>query len=726
MKHLKCKSVEVKTVRSQKALQHRRMYNKIKCFHHWAIKKNLKIIRSNELQEIWKLYVYRKVKRFRRPDYKLFLRFIASRTSDSRIIVPPELSDVFKVEVKRSLHLLGQIKNDFKKQARLHFIDCIPFNEQDEHSVPIKCQTLTLAKEIGWKQERVQYYHDPESRMEFERKYMLQYLELHDEKIEPTSTLEDKIRKYNMRTINELKDMYKLELIDILKNLPKEDQKDVSFSRVADTKDFRKFLKERSKISIFGLVVGMIEGQYILLQKESLLKLLEAHEQLLKIQHVFKEYLEKKKIRSKAYSSLFELADKIEKHYSFLQQQLHIQGMHKSTFNDFFRGIIRDGEIVRRVSSRQQQARNIIKDVLKNEIATSRASEFMFLSQDRKKIKKIKCELDTNSKIATLLRKLLKIPLNHELKTSSKVIILFQNVNRVKKIIDNAIEFGKVQKEIKSDNLVKPSKSGVKSSKEFNWRHLLISLLKLMPLLIVVLIPLLMFFNVSLGNLYFPRDFKFNYPLLQVLFFTFGLFIYTRGMDLSMRHKLFLASSFLSLFFATLFAREIAGASISSCVTPLMLIPSYFLFRNLPKVERVRHAKQGKFKEALYSLDIKYHEKKFSILGGSLLIFAIISWCCFIYAPHWFFIPVFLMITIITLFTHESSTATKRSIELSRKLGLRSHSLAPRARKQYRSESVYRAGILVLIFLVCMPLIFAVNSLVGIMRNVCGAFYHML
>ncbi|KKN32875.1 hypothetical protein LCGC14_0809430, partial [marine sediment metagenome] len=352
-------------------------------------------------------------------------------------------------------------------------------------------------------------------------------------------------------------------------------------------------------------------------------------------------------------------------------------------FTDYFNGTIRENEIIRHISPIRQHARDIIKRMLKESIAISlegKDSQFLYL-KDRNSILTILCP-----------------------KAYSEIQVLSQNSKIIKKILNSSLSFNKkhTPKTAEKKELSIPHKK-VTTKQVFSYTLGLAVLLSILFLPIMMLLP-------SSSSL-FPNDFKVNFPFLQTLVFSLSLVIYTWNRILSRQQTAYISIASLTLFIFSLLTKNLITLPISIFITPILLIFSFFIFKKTPSIQKVTHKKQRNLKTALYSLDIKYHKNKYRLLWHSMFVLLIIFWIVFIYFPQMLYIPTFLFIVSIVIFTKNTNFEKRKWVRRSD----RNISGNDRGTSYYNSK-IYRSACLILVFLILMPLLFTVSSMVRVNR----------
>ena len=396
--------------------------------------------------------------------------------------------------------------------------------------------------------------------------------------------------------------------------------------------------------------------------------------------HAFKEEALTIRNKEKKLRYIPELQERAE--YLFYSEK-------KQLIKDYFSGVIRDGESISHVSPAKLKARNIIKEIINEQVFISLDSKkpiFMYLNKDKKRIKKVECKLNT----------------------TNEIIILSQNTQAIGKIIKSSIT--KASK--------KPKQKGLRDSsdKSIQVKNLLTKdnakkVLKFIPFLTLLLLPFLMI-NQNTDSI-FPQHFVKGFPFLQVLIFTLFLLVSTWNMILTRSRLLFISISPIILFCLLLTTRNILPLCVSIFVVPLMIVPTYFIFRDQPRVEVVKKRGSHRFRDTINSLDTKYHKNKYSLLWRSLSILLVVFWIFFIYYPQLLFVPTFLVIISTIIFTKNCNFEKRRHLLKSDEKRIIQKGSYTQELSYYNSKN-YRSANLIMIFLVLMPLIFTVQSLVRI------------
>ena len=240
---------------------------------------------------------------------------------------------------------------------------------------------------------------------------------------------------------------------------------------------------------------------------------------------------------------------------------------------------------------------------------------------------------------------------------------------------------------------------------------LLKPLLKSLPIL--GLLFSLWFISFLPEALFLPKEITAQFLLVPIVFYFSYLVILLKNRILSRTSVIFFLLTSLGLpivlsvsvllgwlDFARLF---IPLCSLFLCFISIFVASHQVKIPSRPKEHRI-------LKRITHT---SYHQVKFPLLWFFIFIFTISLCCVFIIAPQWQFIPVMCIIGSILFFTIESKSI-KRHYQRKRRLKSRSQGYVSQKQDSYFEPKHARAAYLMLVFLICFPLIFAVNSMVTI------------
>jgi len=192
-------------------------------------------------------------------------------------------------------------------------------------------------------------------------------------------------------------------------------------------------------------------------------------------------------------------------------------------------------------------------------------------------------------------------------------------------------------------------------------------------------------------------------------------------MILKKKRLLIIASvPFLNLIVATIFVISGLENYVGFLVLFSMIFSQIIIAKQEKKWQRPKEGKEQKIKtkkhterEAKY-YSLLYHKYKFYLLGTILLVLGICFWNFFFLAPQNQFLPGILAIASILLLTVKSKVYVRRLLTLRKREKLRKKNTQRKLFLVLYQDQKIRAASLILIFLVCMPLLFTVNSTISI------------
>ncbi|KKL93521.1 hypothetical protein LCGC14_1873860, partial [marine sediment metagenome] len=350
---------------------------------------------------------------------------------------------------------------------------------------------------------------------------------------------------------------------------------------------------------------------------------------------------------------------------------------------DFFNGALRENSDPQHISPLEQHARDLIKRILKENIAINLEGDnpqLMYL-KDRKEI--------------------ITIPSS---RCFTEIQVLSQNAKVIKKILNSSMKFKK-----KYSQKTTSKEEDLKTLKNISLKQIFSYAMGMGVLLSILFLPVLMLLPSS--SFLFSTNFKVNFPVIQVLIFSLSLVIYTWNKILSRRQVAYISITLCLLLVFTLVTKDLISLPVSIFIAPVLLICSLFFIRKAPTIQRVTHNKQRNSKNAIYSLEIRYHKNKYRLLWRVMLVVFIIFWIFFVFFPQLLFIPAFLFVVAIIIFTIDTNFKKKKYI---RRLDRKTNE--PERDILFYNSKLYRSACLILVFLMLMPLLFMVNSLVRLNR----------
>ena len=235
--------------------------------------------------------------------------------------------------------------------------------------------------------------------------------------------------------------------------------------------------------------------------------------------------------------------------------------------------------------------------------------------------------------------------------------------------------------------------------------------LKLLP---IIGLFFSVWFTLSLNEAYFlPTEVTSQFLLLPVVYYFFYSMIVAKGRILSSMGRIYFLLTSLGLPIVLSMSVLLGWLDFARLYIPvfslLFSLVSFFVASRQAKVPS--RPKEHKFLKRIKTA--RYHQVKFPLLWFFLFVFTISLCFVFIIVPQWQFIPVMGIIGAILFFTIQSRTIT-RNYQRKRRLRSRDQGYISQKEDTYFELRHARAAYLMLVFLMCFPLIFAVNSLVSI------------
>ncbi|MEJ2278700.1 MAG: LamG domain-containing protein, partial [Candidatus Lokiarchaeota archaeon] len=170
------------------------------------------------------------------------------------------------------------------------------------------------------------------------------------------------------------------------------------------------------------------------------------------------------------------------------------------------------------------------------------------------------------------------------------------------------------------------------------------------------------------------------------------------------------------------------STSIQSLIWTIFIYPSAYL---VIKTFSITYSSKVNPENKMHNLSLYYHKKKTTLLLASFIISFCIFVGFFIFRPQWIYIPSGLILLVTYLFTFQSKTCKRQSINKAKKvifpgrsnnsaktLGYRSkYSLKYKHDIKLHSDNskMQRTAIVITFFLVCLPIILSIPSLVNIL-----------
>jgi len=247
-------------------------------------------------------------------------------------------------------------------------------------------------------------------------------------------------------------------------------------------------------------------------------------------------------------------------------------------------------------------------------------------------------------------------------------------------------------------------------SRDFTFKAFVSIVLTLLIPLAVFLLAIIVF--ISSDTLLFTQDIILTFDFLIVLIPALYVYIVTAKLILSKNRTIVLAIvPALTLLGPIIFA----AVGLENYVGFLVLasvLTSRVLIANQVKINKAK-----KFKSPQRNLDyyrVLYHRNKFFLLGTILLILLLIFANVFILAPQSLPLPGILIIAFIVLLTVKSKSHMRKLLILHKKKKYKAKNVSRKSFIILYEDRNVRAALLIMIFLVIMPLLFTVNSMVSI------------
>ncbi|MHA1930951.1 MAG: LamG-like jellyroll fold domain-containing protein, partial [Promethearchaeota archaeon] len=215
--------------------------------------------------------------------------------------------------------------------------------------------------------------------------------------------------------------------------------------------------------------------------------------------------------------------------------------------------------------------------------------------------------------------------------------------------------------------------------------------------------------------LFFPEEVTTTFLLTPIVFYFSYLVILTKNRILSRSGTTYFLLTSLGLPVVLMVSVLLGWLDFARLFIPLcsLFLSGISIFVSSRQVKVPSRPKEHKILKRIAKT--RYHQVKFPMLWFFLFVFTISLCCVFIIAPQWQIIPVACIICSIIFFTIQSKSL-KHHYQKKRRLKSRNQGYVSQKQDSYFEPRHARAAYLMLVFLICFPLVFAVNSLVSVER----------
>ncbi|MFW9970897.1 MAG: LamG domain-containing protein, partial [Candidatus Odinarchaeota archaeon] len=630
------------------------------------------------LHNISRIYKYFTKTANYRPQEFLWLKKVSAQFSeDFKSNITPKYKKKLESEQKRFLKFLKHILGVSKSVVNLNSnVLEESLNSEGEESRNVE---NLIDSQYANKCTKFEFFNSPESRSLFDNRKIINY-EINQIDQFPNKKGNILIHKSLIDEIQTqlyqffVKDSEGGKLLQILYDL--EDKNDVITILWNNRDLFKKYPLIRRQILLTTILLPVLE-------KEKKMLLITQN------RNYFISNLKKKGITFEILHTLSTFLKEIELSYIFYKNRFYSEELVsnklekskrqiisslKKEWEDYKKGVIREGNSIRVLSSLERKARNFILSIVFNNILIKSDHHHLtlfYVNQDRTKIIRKSCKSNINSEI----------------------IILAQNIKIIKKIISrdrpNVVMPDKEEVIKTCSKLSKVQKTT--SSEPITPLNAIKFVLRFIPILTIILSPIISFL-LGGNDGYLYKDFMNLVIILQILIYSVSLIVYTWNLILSKFHTIFVLCSPFALIILQLLINIAGGGFVSLLFTPLLLLVSLLIFRRVPKDTLNEPKKQSKTDISL-NLNLKYHKNKFKHMWYSLFLLTIMFCIFFIYLPQFLYIPAFLMIVGVVVFTKKYRGDLKQFIDRV-------------------NPKLYRNAVFIIIFLNLMTLLFLTNSMI--------------
>ena len=247
-------------------------------------------------------------------------------------------------------------------------------------------------------------------------------------------------------------------------------------------------------------------------------------------------------------------------------------------------------------------------------------------------------------------------------------------------------------------------------SEHFTIKTFVPILLKLLTPVAILLLAIIVF--ISSDKLLFTQDIILSFDFLIVLIPALYINIVTAKLILTKKRTIVLASIPALTLLGTIILVTTGLETYVGFLVLASVITSSVLVSNQVKTNKAKKSKSPQRSTDYYR--VLYHKNKFFLLGTILLILLLVFVNLFILAPQSLPLPGILIIAFTVLLTVKSKSHIRKLLVLRKKKKYKAKNVSRKSFIILYEDRNVRAALLIMIFLIIMPLLFTVNSMVSI------------